>query len=166
MVGEGPDQEKLKRYVEERNIENVYFEGRQQNVLSYYQKASFICLTSNTEGFGMTLIEGMSQGCIPFSFNNFAAANDIIIDGENGCLIKPFNIKEYANKLKNLMNDSEKRIDEMEQPDYEFPRRFSKTDYIVTVTVAFICLALIIAGIYMVLERNNEKQQRQEISEI
>lgn len=48
-----------------------------------------------------------------------------------------------------LNTEIEKRIDEMEQPDYEFPRRFSKTDYIVTVTVAFICLALIIAGAFV-----------------
>ncbi len=48
-----------------------------------------------------------------------------------------------------LNAEIEKRIEEMEQPGYEFPRRFSKADYIVTFTVAFICLALIIAGAFV-----------------
>lgn len=51
--------------------------------------------------------------------------------------------------LTELNAEIEKRIDEMEQPGYEFPRRFSRTDYISTFTVAFICLVLIIAGAFI-----------------
>lgn len=48
-----------------------------------------------------------------------------------------------------LNEEIEKRIEEMERADYEFPRKFSKLDYVVTATVAFICLALIIAGAFI-----------------
>ena len=51
--------------------------------------------------------------------------------------------------LAELNAEIEKRIEEMEKPGYEFPRRFSKVDYIATVTVAFVCLALIIAGAFI-----------------
>lgn len=51
--------------------------------------------------------------------------------------------------LAELNAEIERRIDEMEQTGYEFPRRFSKADYIGTFTVAFICLALIIAGAFI-----------------
>lgn len=45
-----------------------------------------------------------------------------------------------------LNEEIEKRIEEMERDDYEFPRRFSRLDYIVTAVVAVVCLALIICG--------------------
>ena len=109
LVGDGPSEKELKNYVTTHNIQRVFFEGRQSDVLSYYRKASFICLTSNTEGWPMTLMEGMCCGCIPFSFNNYSAASDIINNGINGCLIKPYQIKEYGSRLNFLMNNKELR---------------------------------------------------------
>ena len=57
----------------------------------------------------MTLTEGMQWGCIPITFNSYAAAADIIDDGINGCLITPFNLREYATRLSELMRDENKR---------------------------------------------------------
>lgn len=45
-----------------------------------------------------------------------------------------------------LDEEVEKRISEMEAPGYEFPKRFSKKDYIVTAAVILLCLAAVIAG--------------------
>ena len=44
----------------------------------YYKKASFICLTSNFEGWGMSLVEGMSYGCVPIVLNSFQATDAFI----------------------------------------------------------------------------------------
>lgn len=51
--------------------------------------------------------------------------------------------------ISELNEEIERRIEEMERADYEFPRKFSKLDYVITATVAFICLALIIAGAFI-----------------
>ena len=40
-------------------------------------------------------------------------------------------------------------ISEMENEDYEFPKRFSKKDYIITGIVVLICLAGIILGAFL-----------------
>ena len=110
IVGEGIAKEEMLQYVVKNNLSNVVFEGRRQNVYDYYRKASFICLTSNYEGWGMTLTEGMTYGCVPFTFGNYGAAYDIIDDGVNGCIIHAFNLKQYAKKLSELMDDKNKRI--------------------------------------------------------
>ena len=99
----------MERYTSRRGIERVFFEGQQTNVEKYYKKASFICLTSQFEGWGMSLTEGMSFGCIPFTFDNYGAAYDIVDDNINGCLIHAFDLNEYANRLSVLMDDSSKR---------------------------------------------------------
>ena len=41
----------------------------------------------------MTLTEGMSFGCIPFTFDNYGAASEIIDDGVNGCFIPSFDLR-------------------------------------------------------------------------
>lgn len=64
-------------------------------------------MTSTFEGFGLVLVESMLFGCIPILFNSFASASDIINSGKNGFLIPPFHVKEYTNKLLNLMESPE-----------------------------------------------------------
>ena len=57
----------------------------------------------------MTLTEGMSFGCIPFTFENYGAASEIIDDGVNGCLIPPFDLKIYSGRLSELMCNEQRR---------------------------------------------------------
>ncbi len=52
--------------------------------------------------------------------------------------------------LNELDIEIEKRISQMESDSYEFPRRFSKKDYIFTAVVAIICLAIVIGGAFIV----------------
>ena len=124
IVGDGLEKEKLIDYVRDRQLRNVYFEGAQSDVTKYYAKSSFVCLTSDYEGWGMTLTEGMQHGCIPFTFNNYGAAYEIIDDGVNGCLIQAYNLREYANRLSELINDKNKRS-KMSKAAIEKVKKFS-----------------------------------------
>lgn len=42
-----------------------------------------------------------------------------------------------------IYDETEKRLNEMEQPDYEFPKRMSKADYAVIVGAIVVCTLLI-----------------------
>ena len=57
----------------------------------------------------MVLVEAMSHGCVPMAFDSYASVRDIIADGENGVLVKPFSIGEYSRKLIELIDDDERR---------------------------------------------------------
>lgn len=124
IVGNGPEKIMMEKYVQNHHLTNVSFEGQQKNVVSYYKEASFVCLTSNFEGWGMALTEGMQYGCIPFTFNNYGAASDIIDNNINGCLIKPFDLKQYAARLAELMEDKSKR-EMIAKASYEKVEEFS-----------------------------------------
>lgn len=110
IVGEGDEGAHMKTYVRRNAIERVLFEGYKEDVSNYYATASVVCLTSNFEGWGMALSEGMSYGCIPFTFDNYGAARDIIDNGVNGFLIKPFSERQYSNRLAEIMMNDKKRI--------------------------------------------------------
>lgn len=67
-------------------------------------------LTSNIEGFGMTLTEAMQEGCVPLAFNTYSAVNDIIDNGINGFVIDKGEEDVYAEKIKYLIDNDEIRI--------------------------------------------------------
>ena len=46
-------------------------------------------MTSKFEGWGMTLIEAMQQGCVPVAYQTFSSITDIIDNGHNGYLVEP-----------------------------------------------------------------------------
>ena len=106
IVGDGKERSRLEQQA--KRLERISFVGF-QSPEQYYRDASIFCLTSNLEGFPMVLPEAMSFGVVPFSFDSFPAVHDIIEDGKTGVLVKPFSIKEYADKLALLMSDEEKR---------------------------------------------------------
>lgn len=110
LVGGGPEEIALQKYIEKYQLRNVSLEGASQNVKDYYRRSSIVCLVSNYEGWGMTLTEGMTYGCVPFTFGNYGAAYDIIDDGVNGCIIPAFDIKHYARRLSEIMSDENKRL--------------------------------------------------------
>lgn len=45
--------------------------------------------------------------------------------------------------------DIRERIREMERPDYRFPARFQKRDYLIAAAAAVICLAFLVGGYYL-----------------
>lgn len=124
IVGDGDAYDSLIQFVKRNKLSRVHFEGKQKDVSRYYQQASFICLTSNFEGWGMTLTEGMSRGCIPVTFDNYGAANDIIDDRINGCLIPSFDLRTYANRISELILDDNMRTS-MSNEAFKKVRRFS-----------------------------------------
>lgn len=108
IVGDGPDFEYLKENVKGDKVKNIFFEGSQEDVVPYYQKAKIVCGTSISESWNMSLIEGMGFGCVPIAFNSYEAICDIIDNGINGICIEPFNINQMALEIQYLIDCPEK----------------------------------------------------------
>ena len=70
-------------------------------------------LTSEYEGFGLVIVEGMRFGVVPVVYGSYPAVYDIINDGENGLIVEPqnglFSPQKMADSLASLMSDNEKR---------------------------------------------------------
>lgn len=120
VIGTGPDEDSLREQA--RLLHNIEMVGY-TNPKPFYEKASILCMTSMFEGFPMVLTEAMQHGCIPIAFNSFPALSDIINDGHDGIIVKPFNKKEYAKKLLLLMQDKNKRT-ELSENAYQSVKRF------------------------------------------
>ena len=123
IVGDGIDAPFYKDFVKNKKLTNVIFEG-QQKPLPYYQQASIFLVTSACEGFPMTILEAQQCGCVPISYNSFAAATDLIMDGSNGILVENNNRHLFVEKLRNLMLNDQLR-QEMSMQCIESSHRFT-----------------------------------------
>lgn len=104
IVGGGSELNKWKKRAADMKLNNYEF-LEFQDPKPFYEKASIYCLTSNSESWGMTLLEAMSHSCAPLVFNSFPTAKEIVSDGVDGCLIDAFDEKQYAKLLIQLSMD-------------------------------------------------------------
>ncbi len=108
IVGEGPDRSYMEKVAADLKIKNIEFTGF-VDPNQYYKTGAIHCLTSNNEGFGMALIEGMAYKSVPVAYNSFPVASEIIDDNINGLLAKHHNRKDLANKICYLIQNPQER---------------------------------------------------------
>lgn len=110
IVGQGEEKSNLEEKIRELNLEDkVKILNFTKDIEKYYLKASIYALSSRTEGFPMVLLEAMSYGIPCISFD-LSGAKEIINDGIDGTLVPKYNIEEFADKLKYMMDNYEVRV--------------------------------------------------------
>ena len=111
IYGEGKDRGIIQSKIDNAGLQNkVILKGFTDDIGELYSNYAMFVLTSRIEGMGMVLIEAQKNDLPVVSFDIECGPSDVIIDGENGYLVKPFNTQEMAAKIKKLMNDKETRI--------------------------------------------------------
>lgn len=63
--------------------------GVTDDPIGEFARASFVLVTSTSESFCLTIIEAMSAGCIPISYDVPWGPRDLITDGVDGLLVQP-----------------------------------------------------------------------------
>ena len=87
IIGNGPDEERIKTYAKLHYINNIEFLPA-CDPTPYYRKASIFLMTSKNEGWPNTLNEAMYYGCVPIVLGTFSAVYDIIDNDINGFIIQ------------------------------------------------------------------------------
>lgn len=127
IVGGGDAKKDIEQLTESLNLRQVHFEGF-QNPINYYKRASILVLTSEYEGFGLVIIEGMSFGVVPCVYDSYSALRDIIADDLDGQIVKKengrFSAKEMANRLAEIMTD-ERKLNSMAKRAIETSKKYS-----------------------------------------
>ncbi len=105
VIGDGPDRDKFEQELLNRNLfSNVDMVGMSSCVEKYYRKASVFLHTSRYEGFGVVIVEAMAHGVPVVAFHN-NGPDEIITDGIDGFLIDQYNIKEFSERVIQLLDD-------------------------------------------------------------
>lgn len=105
IYGEGPAKAEMKEYINKHYIDRVEFKGFCNNLKDIYTRADLLLMTSDTEGFGMVLIEAMYYGVPCISFDCPVAPKEIIADA--GITVPAFDEQTYANDVISLLSDNQ-----------------------------------------------------------
>lgn len=105
LVGDGPHRQQLEALVADNKIERVNFAGfLKEDPIEYYKKASILMLTSDLEGFGLVIIEGMSYGVVPVVYGSYLSIYDIITNGNDGFITTmPYSMEKTVDAVSKLI---------------------------------------------------------------
>ena len=100
IYGRGPEEERLEEQIKKLGLEkNVILRGYTDAPLPIFKNAALSVFTSAAEGFGLTLVESICNGCPAFAFDIKYGPSEIINDGQTGYLIPRFDKEKFAKKI-------------------------------------------------------------------
>ena len=98
--------------IQELGLQNSCFlHPESPNIEDKYIESSIFAFSSRYEGFGLVLVEAMSCGVPPVSFDCPCGPKDIIHDGEDGFLVENSNYFMLAERIIYLIENDEQRIE-------------------------------------------------------
>ncbi|MBD3208588.1 MAG: glycosyltransferase, partial [Candidatus Nealsonbacteria bacterium] len=107
IIGSGPEEERLKNMVQERNLEdNAIIQGRvsHEKIPLYFKAADVFILNSGYEGLPHVVLEAM-QCDVPVIVSNKGGNPELVEDGVNGFLIEYNNKEEIKKAILKLLED-------------------------------------------------------------
>lgn len=139
IVGEGKSKSVcyLKQLASENKVsDQIQLLDYKHDILNLYQNASIFVLASRCDGFGMVLIEAMSQGCAPIACDFKGRQREIIASEEEGLICPTNSVDSLASAIEWMIEDE--RYRQMVQKkaierskDFELERIMDKWDHII-----------------------------------
>lgn len=126
IIGDGELREELEGYAGELGVEKmVEFRGWVKELKEIYGEMDIAALTSLNEGTPVSIIEAMAAGR-PVVATDVGGVRDVVKHGKSGYLVEPGDEKGFAERMKELVNDTEKRTKFGERGRESVGGRFSK----------------------------------------
>ena len=107
LVGDGPERQAVESACVEPEIQRrVRYPGllSRGEVDHLMQESHVNLLLSESEGFGLSVLEGMSYGCVPI-VTDTCGCKDAIEDGVNGFVVKLGDVEQVTARLQQLDRD-------------------------------------------------------------
>ena len=108
LVGEGPEREKYRNLISQLGIQDrVQMPGKSSKMEEHYFKASVYLMTSQWEGWGMTVAEAMEYGIPVISFD-IPSMHEIFGEADCGIIVPMNDTSAMAKAMQKLVNDPER----------------------------------------------------------
>lgn len=111
IVGEGTnvEHERIKGFIINSHAERVSIVPFRKDIEEEYKNAEVFVLSSRFEGFGLVLIEAMSQRCACIACDYLTRQRDIVTDGVDGLICPVNDVESLAEKIDRVLSDEELR---------------------------------------------------------
>ena len=128
VYGEGPELISLQRSINELGLaHHVTMHGIVHNIPDRINASHLLVHSAWHEPFGLILIEAMACGIPVISFDTGGPA-ELVIEGENGFLVKKDDLEAYANKII-WCNANRDQLEQMGKRGTDFAQKFGLAEY-------------------------------------
>ena len=110
VVGDGSQRSTMEQQAKDLGCaEHITWAGRQpqEELNNWYSQMNIVLMPSRSEGFGLTAIEAMSNGCVMVA-SNVGGLPEVVRDGVCGLLHNSEDITDMANKIVSLISNEDK----------------------------------------------------------
>ncbi len=129
IAGAGPDEKRLKYYVEQYDIQNVKFHGfvTEEKKITLFQEATVFCSPAvYGESFGIVLLEAMAIGTPIVAADN-PGYSSVLKERGSTSVINPKNTRAFAERLHAFLSDEELRAS-WQSWGHEYVQQFTYDD--------------------------------------
>jgi glycosyltransferase involved in cell wall biosynthesis len=110
MLGEGILRDELLAFVSERRLaDRVHFLGKRMDIPECLAASDVFVLSSNWEGNPLAVMEAMAAG-LPVIGTRVGGVPELVESGQHGILVDPGDDAAFAEAMRTLLNDVEKRL--------------------------------------------------------
>ncbi|WFA04808.1 alpha-glucosyltransferase N-terminal domain-containing protein [Bacillus sp. HSf4] len=136
IYGSGKDEKNIKAEIEKCNLQNhVALKGYTHNPSDEFQKAWLTISTSSFEGFGLSNLEALSNGCPVVTYDYDYGVESLVKDHENGFVVERNDIKKLAEKIVLLMKNDKLR-EQFAIRAFDTAEKYSVQNYIMNWSLA------------------------------
>jgi len=112
IAGDGSSQEfaDIENMMKENNVTNrAELLGFRNDIKDLFRQSEVFILSSRYEGFGLVLIEAMSQGCACVACDYKGRQSEIITNASEGVVCPPEDVDALAEAMKRVLDDADYR---------------------------------------------------------
>ncbi|WP_170297123.1 glycosyltransferase [Agromyces salentinus] len=122
VYGDGESRSALERRIADPSA--IRLRGFEPDARRHLSTASFLLLTSHSEGFPLVIVEAMAAGCLPIAYDVPYGPADLIRDGRNGFLVPAGDVEALADAIVRLQRMPPRRVTRMRAAAVRSARRF------------------------------------------
>ncbi|WP_339283218.1 glycosyltransferase [Oceanobacillus sp. FSL K6-3682] len=104
--GDGEEKELYQKFIDDNKLDKVIeLKGYTNNPNETFYSGGLSIITSINEGFGMTILESLSNQTPVIAYDYNYGPRELIDHGENGMIVENGNVKELANSIIEVQKD-------------------------------------------------------------
>jgi len=106
ICGKGPEEREFLEKIKDGDLHNIEYLGwvSGKKKIDLYRNCDIFLLPSYYEGMPMVLLEAIGSG-LPVIASRVGGVREIVIEGENGYLLKPGDVEKFVDKIRILLSD-------------------------------------------------------------
>ena len=130
LVGEGPEKFDLEEFVETNGLQDdILFLGKRDDLPELLSISDVMLLLSEKEAFGLVLLEAFACG-VPAVANAIGGIPEVVEDGVNGFLVELGDVQAVADRVTQLLSDSDLHQQMKEHAIQTVQKNFNSKDIV------------------------------------